>query len=267
MAKELPYFKFEPNQWENGNIQMVTREDKGLFIDLCSMYWSRVGDLPLKLAVQKLCGGNATALESLSNEKIIAIEDDKIIIQFLDEQLSEFEDASEKNRRNALSGWEKRRKTQKNTSNAVASKSHSETDAIREDKIREEEIINSVLSKSEKFPEPSKAKKKLVVSEELAKGLGKVTCEMFGVNEITNARMFMDIHNFVNDQATDAGRFEYLKSQTYWYKKLLEGGWPICNPRKWIEQKWNEQDYKQLWSSNNNSKFGNKKEKATTRTY
>ena len=22
MAKELPYFKFEPNQWENGNIQM-----------------------------------------------------------------------------------------------------------------------------------------------------------------------------------------------------------------------------------------------------
>ena len=28
MAKELPYFKFEPNQWENGNIQMLSREDK-----------------------------------------------------------------------------------------------------------------------------------------------------------------------------------------------------------------------------------------------
>ena len=40
MAKELPYFKFEPNQWENGNIQMMSREDKGLFIDLCSMYWA-----------------------------------------------------------------------------------------------------------------------------------------------------------------------------------------------------------------------------------
>ncbi len=33
MAKELPYFKFEPNAWENGNIQMLSREDKGLFID------------------------------------------------------------------------------------------------------------------------------------------------------------------------------------------------------------------------------------------
>ena len=37
MAKELPYFKFEPNAWENGNIQMLSREDKGLFIDICSI--------------------------------------------------------------------------------------------------------------------------------------------------------------------------------------------------------------------------------------
>jgi uncharacterized LabA/DUF88 family protein len=34
MAKELPYFKFEPNQWENGNIQICSHEEKGVFIDL-----------------------------------------------------------------------------------------------------------------------------------------------------------------------------------------------------------------------------------------
>ena len=78
MAKELPYFKFEPNQWENGNIQMMSREDKGLFIDLCSMYWSRLGDLPLKLVIQKLCAGNATALNSLCDEKIIEVLNGKI---------------------------------------------------------------------------------------------------------------------------------------------------------------------------------------------
>ena len=87
MAKELPYFKFEPNQWENGNIQMLSREDKGLFIDLCSMYWSRLGDLPLKLAIQKLCAGNATALKSLCEEKIIEVLNDNIylflIIKFI----------------------------------------------------------------------------------------------------------------------------------------------------------------------------------------
>ena len=52
MAKELPYFKFEPNAWENGNIQMLSREDKGLFMDLCAIYWSRLGDVPIKLAIQ-----------------------------------------------------------------------------------------------------------------------------------------------------------------------------------------------------------------------
>jgi hypothetical protein len=78
MAKELPFFKFEPNQWDNGNIQMLSREDKGLFIDLCSMYWSRLGDVPYKLAVQKICGGNANALDSLYENKIFEIIDGNI---------------------------------------------------------------------------------------------------------------------------------------------------------------------------------------------
>jgi hypothetical protein len=36
MAKELPYFKFEPSEWDNGIIQMCSRESKGLFIDICA---------------------------------------------------------------------------------------------------------------------------------------------------------------------------------------------------------------------------------------
>jgi len=146
MAKELPYFKFEPNQWENGNIQMCSRDDKGLFIDTCSMYWSRLGDLPLKLAIQKLCAGNATAYDSLCEEKIIEVIDGNIFIKFLSEQLEEFGDVSKKNSKNAKEGWEKRRK-QKDLSdrNATASKSQSENDTIREDKRIEEEkkLINA----------------------------------------------------------------------------------------------------------------------------
>lgn len=141
MAKELPYFKFEPNQWENGNIQMLSREDKGLFIDLCSMYWSRLGDVPLKLAIQKLCAGNATALKSLCDEKIIEVLEDNIYIKFLSEQLNEFEDVSKQNSKNAKEGWEKRRKLKEESErNATALKSQSENDAIREDNIKEEEI-------------------------------------------------------------------------------------------------------------------------------
>lgn len=134
MAKELPYFKFEPNQWENGNIQMCSRDDKGLFMDLCSMYWSRLGDLPLKLAIQKLCAGNATALDSLCANEIITVIDGMICIDFLNEQLSEFQNVSDVNRENALLGWKKRRK------DATAKRTQSERNAIREDEIRKEEI-------------------------------------------------------------------------------------------------------------------------------
>lgn len=139
MAKELPYFKFEPNQWENGNIQMLSREDKGLFIDLCSMYWSRLGDVPFKLAIQKLCGGNAVALNSLCDEKIIEVIEGNIFIKFLSEQLNEFEDVSKQNSKNAKEGWEKRRKQREESErNATASIPQCENDAIREEEIKEE---------------------------------------------------------------------------------------------------------------------------------
>lgn len=148
MAKELPYFKFEPNQWENGNIQICDRHDKGLFMDLCSMYWSRVGDLPLKLALQKLCGGNANAFDTLIEEEIFTVSNGMICIDFLNEQLQEFDDLGEKNRKNALSGWEKRRnkkdKADKSGGNAVALNSQCEIDAIREEKRREKDIKESI---------------------------------------------------------------------------------------------------------------------------
>ena len=148
MAKELPYFKFEPSQWDNGNIQMLSREEKGLFIDLCSMYWSRTGDVSLKLAIQKLCAGNATALNSLCDEKIIEVIEGNIFIKFLSEQLNEFEDLSKQNSKNAKEGWIKRRKQREESGrNAVASISQSESYAIREEKRREEEKKEEKIKK------------------------------------------------------------------------------------------------------------------------
>lgn len=134
MAKELPYFKFEPNQWENGNIQMFSHEQKGVFIDLCSMYWSRLGELPYKLAVGKICNGNATALDSLYDENIFTIVDGFICIDFLNEQLAEFENVSKTNSENARIGWEKRR------NKATAKRPQSDRNAIREDKSKEDKI-------------------------------------------------------------------------------------------------------------------------------
>jgi hypothetical protein len=134
MAKELPYFKFEPGAWENGNIQMCSRESKGLFVDLCSIYWSRLGELPYALALQKLCNGSKDALQELIDHEILGVVDGQIVIEFLDEQLTEFSHTSEKRRKAANKRWK----------DASALQVQSKSNAIREDKIRVDERISAI---------------------------------------------------------------------------------------------------------------------------
>lgn len=134
MAKELPYFKFIPSDWQNGSIQMCTDKEKVIFIELCCLYWQRLGDVPFNLAKNKF---DATALNSLCDAKIFAVNDGDIYIEFLEEQLQEFNNVSETNRQNALLGWEKRR----NKANAKGSQS--ERNAIRgEEKRRDKKKID-----------------------------------------------------------------------------------------------------------------------------
>ena len=129
MAKELPYFKFEPAEWESGNIQAVSRESKGLFIEICSLYWLRLGELPYALALQKLCNGNAEQLTELCNLEILGVEDSQIVIEFLDEQLNEFQKTSEKRAKAANKRWK----------DAKGMQLHKHSNAIREEERREEE--------------------------------------------------------------------------------------------------------------------------------
>lgn len=105
MAKELPYFKFEPNQWDSGNIQICTRESKGLFIDMCCLYWSRLGNLPYKLALIKLANGNDDLFNELIEQEVILILDGNIEISFLSEQLESFKDKSDTASKNASLRW------------------------------------------------------------------------------------------------------------------------------------------------------------------
>lgn len=105
MAKELPYFRFEPSEWDNGNIQMCSRDSKGLFMDLCSIYWTRLGELPYALALQKLCNGNKDAMQELINHEIFGVIDGQIVVDFLDEQLLERGQVSVKRREAAHKRW------------------------------------------------------------------------------------------------------------------------------------------------------------------
>lgn len=128
MAKDLPYFKFEPQAWDTGNIQMCSRESKGLFADLCSLYWSRLGELPYALALQKLCNGIDDAFQELKKHQIFGVVDDQIVIDFLDEQLLERNLVSEERRKAAKKRW----------SDANALQMESKRNARRGEEKREE---------------------------------------------------------------------------------------------------------------------------------
>jgi len=138
MAKELPFFKFEPGAWDSGMIQLCSLEAKGLFIEICALYWSRLGELPYALALQKLCRGNAKLMQELEQNQIFALQEhdnrSQIVITFLDEQLQEFKQVSEKRQKAASKRWDNQ------AVNANAMQMQSKSNAIREDKIREDKI-------------------------------------------------------------------------------------------------------------------------------
>ena len=140
MAKELPYFRFEPSEWDNGNIQMCSRESKGLFIDLCSLYWSRLGELPYALALQKLCNGIEVALQELKKHDIFGVIDGQIVIDFLDEQLSERGQVSEKRRNAAQKRW--------NDASALQVQSKSNANRIEENRIEEKKKEEKIITAS-----------------------------------------------------------------------------------------------------------------------
>lgn len=140
MAKDLPWFKWSPSKWDSGNIQMCSQASKGTFADLCSLYWTRLGELPYALAMQKLCKADAHALQELYEHQIFSVTDGQVRIDFLDEQLSEFDQASEKRRKAANKRWS----DQKKTPDASALQVHMQSNAIknRTEEKREEDIYS-----------------------------------------------------------------------------------------------------------------------------
>ncbi|MFT5450581.1 MAG: hypothetical protein ACI9N9_000058 [Enterobacterales bacterium] len=53
MAKELPYFRFTSQNWQNGKISLESYAVKGLFIDICAYYWVQDCSITLKMLNKK----------------------------------------------------------------------------------------------------------------------------------------------------------------------------------------------------------------------
>lgn len=148
MAKELPYFKFFVSEWNDGDITLESFHIQGLFINVCSYYWSKECDLDLE-TLNKKFRHNVKDIQELIETDLVKITNDKISIDFLDEQQQERGKLSKQNSVNAKKMWAKKKASK--GSQAVASNSHTSShygnDAIkrREEKKREDNTIGKFL--------------------------------------------------------------------------------------------------------------------------
>lgn len=139
MAKELPYFKFFVSEWSDGDITLEDMEAQGLFINICAYYWSNNCDVTIS-KLNKKFRHYTDIIDHLISEKLIKIENNNVIINFLIEQLSERDNLSSKNSLNAKKRWDKMRKESERNATALNSQCETDTESMqyREEKKREE---------------------------------------------------------------------------------------------------------------------------------
>jgi len=139
MAKELPYFQFEPAEYLTGDISFCSLSAQGLFTILCSYYWQRSCKLSKDQFLRRI--NNPKEFQELVDENVIQLEDFNIKIKFLDEQLSKVTKQSKTNSVNGSKGGRPKKINPKETeTKPKLNRNETETKGIREDKIREDKI-------------------------------------------------------------------------------------------------------------------------------
>lgn len=141
MAKELPYFQFEPAEYLTKDISFCTLSTQGLFINICSFYWQRKCDLTKNQFLRRF--NYEVEFNELIKEGIIDLENDKIIIKFLDNQFVNATKKSNKNSENGSKGGRPKKQienSEKSENKPKINPNESESKGIRKEEIIKEEI-------------------------------------------------------------------------------------------------------------------------------
>jgi hypothetical protein len=98
--KELPFFKFYPNQWITGTISFLEKDVQGAYMIALCYYWSKNCEMPLNQLKMII----PDHYQQLIDVNLFKIVDGKIRIKFLDEQYSQFKTRSKINAENGSKG-------------------------------------------------------------------------------------------------------------------------------------------------------------------
>lgn len=95
MSKQCPYFKFYSDEWNSGLITVEPMEAQGLFINICSLLWSK-GELTeehfLKRFSSKCQADAKQLLSQLVADGIICLANGKIEVKFITNNKKEEEE-------------------------------------------------------------------------------------------------------------------------------------------------------------------------------
>ena len=73
MAKDLPYFKFFCSEWNDGDITLEDYKTQGLFINICSYYWSNECEITFTKLKKKFRGNEDLINELLKSGLILRL--------------------------------------------------------------------------------------------------------------------------------------------------------------------------------------------------
>ena len=83
--KELPYFKFFPNQWITGSVMFMDLDVQGAFMKICCYYWSKECNVSRE-QIKSLVPDHWS---KLIDSQLLKVDNDNIKIKWLDEQYAE----------------------------------------------------------------------------------------------------------------------------------------------------------------------------------
>lgn len=110
MARDLPYFKFFSSEWNDGDIALESFSAQGLFISICSYYWSNECNITLSKCKKRFKTASEEDFKCLIDSNIIKVDkDDNLLINFLIEQYFENEETLEKRRKAGKASAEARK--------------------------------------------------------------------------------------------------------------------------------------------------------------
>jgi hypothetical protein len=141
---KLQWFKFTPTDWIMGKIQRCPEVTQARFMRLICLYWNKECVLSYEDAEIEI---DKEHLDILISKKIIKSIDSFILIEFLNEQLVEISETSQKRRKAVLERWAKVKQNNTSVSKKDTSVLQNDTEKRREekDKKRVDKIIPTFL--------------------------------------------------------------------------------------------------------------------------